>query len=92
MCDCFSLAAFKILSLSLTFAILIYYASVWVFYRLSLLDSLPSLYLDFCFLLQVQDVISHDFIKSISDHFLSLSFFWNPYNLNVSMEILVTQW
>ena len=55
--------------------------SVWVHL---VWHSLCFPYLDIYFLLQVQKVFSHNFIKYIFDPFLSL-FFWDPCNANVSM-------
>ena len=52
--------------------------SVWVHL---VWDPLCFLYLDICFLLQDWDIFSHNFIKYILDPILSLSSFWDLYNV-----------
>ena len=70
----FSLDAFRILSLSLTFAIFICHLplgrSVWV---QLVLNPLCFLYLDICFLLQSLETFSHNFFKYIFTPPLSFS-------------------
>ena len=70
---CFYLAAFRIISLTM-FAILLMICWCRSFGVHLVWDSLCFLYLDICFLLQVWEVFSHNFIKYIFHSFLSLFF------------------
>ena len=53
------------------------------------MDSLCFLYLDICYLFQVWDIFIHNVIKYIFNSFLFS--FWDPYNVNVSTVIVVSE-
>ena len=53
-------------------------------------DPLFFLYLDICFLLQVWELHSHNFIVYILDCFFSL-FFWDSYEMNVGILSVVSK-
>ena len=80
---CFSLAAFNILSLCLTFVSLIS-----ICFGVFLLGFL--LYGTLCaswtyFLFHVGEIFDYNFFKNFLIPFLFLCFFWDPYNLNVGV-------
>ena len=80
----FSLAAFKIHSLSLTFGILImsWCGPLWT---QLVQNSLCFLDLYVQFLHQIKEVIFHYFFKQISNFLLFLFSFWHPYDVNVGL-------
>ena len=86
---CFSLVVFRILSVTFTILIMIccgvgpWVHLVW--------DPVCFLCLDICLLLQPWEVSSHNFIRYIFYPLLSLSSFWNPYNVIVSMLDVVPE-
>ena len=61
--------------------------SVWVHF---VWDTLCFLYLDICFLPQVWELFSHNFIRYILDSFLSL-FLWESYKVNVGALSVVSK-
>ena len=90
------MTVFFLLPLNCLFVFKFYHFNYGTFWCVSLSvhlvwDILCLLYLDICFLLQVQEVFSHNFIKYIFDTFLSLFSFWSPYNANVSMLDVVLE-
>lgn len=75
----FSLAAIRTLSL-----LLFWFCYVLIWVRVHLFwDSLWFLYPDICFLLDLGEFFSHNFLKYIFDSFFSL--LWDPYNVSVGM-------
>ena len=75
----FSLAAIRTLSL-----LLFWFCYILIWVRVHLFwDPLWFLYPDICFLLDLGEFLSHNFLKYIFDSFSSL--LWDPYNVNVSM-------
>lgn len=87
MTSCFPFEAFKVLSLSLTFGILIICLDVDLF-GFILFVTLCFLDLDACALLQF---FSHYFFKYVFCPFLSLFSFCNLYDINVSMPDIVLE-
>ena len=85
-----SLAAFKILSLSLTFGIWIVMCLGVGLFASILLGTLCFLDLHVYFLHQIREIIFHYFFKYISNFLLFLFSFWHPYDANVGIFEVVS--
>ena len=81
--NCFSLAAFKILSLSLTLGILIVLRFGVGLFASTLFGTLHFLDLHVYVLHQIRDVFCHYFFDKFSNFLLFLFFFWHLYEANV---------
>ena len=79
--NCFSLAAFKTLSLSLTFVILIMMCPGVHLFGFILFGTLCA---SWTFLHQITEIFFHYFFQ-ISNFLLFLFSFWHPYEVNVGM-------
>ena len=82
----FFLAVFRIVSLSLTFVILITVCLGVYLFQLILFGTLCFLYLVICFLLLIWEVFSHNFIKYI---LTSLPFFFSSVTTIIPMLVHV---
>ena len=90
--NCFSLAAFKILSLSLTFGLLIMTClGMGLFASILFGTSLCFLDLHVYFLHQIREVFFHYFFKQISSFLLFLFSFCHPYDVNVGPLEVVSE-
>ena len=89
---CFSLAAFNMFSLCLSFDSLIKYVlwhvSPWIF---PVWDSLYFLDLINYFLSHIREVFYYNLFKYFLSPFLFLFFFWDPYNSNVGVLNVVPE-
>ena len=88
---CFSLAAFNILSLCLVFVSLISMCLGMFLLRFILHGTLHLLDLIDYFLFHVGEIFNYNLLKNFLIPFLSLFFFWDPYNLNVGAFDIVPE-
>ena len=87
----FSLVAFNILSLYLTFVSLINMCLIMFLLGFILYGTLCFLDLDDYFLSQVREVFNFDLFKYFLRAFLFFFFFWNTYNSNVGVLNVVPE-
>ena len=80
---CLSLAAFRILSLSLYFSSFTMICHAEDQLKLCLKGVLCASWINVCFLPQIGDVLSYDLFKYTFGLFLSLFFFWNFYDTDI---------
>ena len=60
-------------------------------FKFILFETLHSLDLDVHFHFPVREVFGYYFIKKVLCPFLSLFSFWDPYDVNVSMPVVVPE-